>query len=115
MIRKIFAFLVLLAADVADVLSAFGLAFLVLKGKMSLVEPRPYLVEELRELKSVRSILLHVRHSLTGLRQVSGCSDIPFSKRLNFDECCLRNRSFRLDIIILPKTPIAAARGQGAF
>jgi undecaprenyl-phosphate galactose phosphotransferase len=87
----------------------------VLRGEMSLVGPRPYLIEELRELEAARSILFQVRPGLTGLWQVSGRSLVPFRERLSLDEHYVRNWSFWLDIIILIKTPPVALFGKGAF
>ncbi|MDD8026270.1 MAG: sugar transferase [Acidobacteriota bacterium] len=87
----------------------------VLTGEMSLVGPRPYLIEELREMEKARSILTHVKPGLSGLWQVSGRSLVPFHERLSLDEHYVRNWSFWLDIIILVKTPLAALLGRGAF
>ncbi|MCP2605290.1 undecaprenyl-phosphate galactose phosphotransferase WbaP [Candidatus Aminicenantes bacterium AH-873-B07] len=87
----------------------------VLKGEMSLVGPRPYLMEEIKEIGSVRSILLQVKPGITGLWQISGRSLLPFKERLNLDEYYIRNWSFWLDIIILIKTVKVLMSGEGAY
>jgi len=87
----------------------------VLTGRMSLVGPRPYLIEELREMEKTHSILTHVKPGITGLWQVSGRSLIPFRERLSLDEHYVRNWSFWLDIILLVRTPLAALSGRGAY
>ena len=87
----------------------------VLKGEMSIVGPRPYLREELEEVKQIKSILLQVKPGITGLWQTSGRSLVPFEERINIDEYYIRNWSLWLDIVILMKTVKVTASGQGAF
>ncbi len=87
----------------------------VLKGEMSIVGPRPYLREELEEVKQVKSLLFQVRPGITGLWQTSGRSLVPFRERLNMDEYYIRNWSLWLDMVILMKTVKVTASGQGAF
>lgn len=87
----------------------------VIKGEMSLVGPRPYIIEELKELEEVKSILLQVKPGITGLWQVSGRSSIPFEERLALEEYYLRNWSLWQDSVILIKTIKVLASGQGAY
>lgn len=87
----------------------------VFKGDMSLVGPRPYLREELEEIKHEKSILFQVKPGITGLWQISGRSHLSFEERLNLDEYYIRNWSLWMDLMILVKTIRAAASGHGAF
>jgi undecaprenyl-phosphate galactose phosphotransferase len=87
----------------------------VIRGDMSIVGPRPYLQEELQEMKQVKSILFQVKPGITGLWQVSGRSDVPFAERLRLDEYYIRNWSLWTDIIILVKTVRVTLLGRGAF
>lgn len=87
----------------------------VLKGEMSLVGPRPYLEEELREVEGMKSILLQVKPGITGLWQVSGRSSLLFEERLALDEYYLRNWSLWQDIVILIKTVRASVSGSDAY
>lgn len=89
--------------------------FNVLKGEMSLVGPRPYLREELEEVRQVKSLLLQVKPGITGLWQTSGRSLLPFEERLSLDEYYIRNWSLWLDLVILMKTIKVALSGRGAF
>ena len=89
--------------------------FNVLKGEMSLVGPRPYLREELEEVRQVKSLLLQVRPGMTGLWQTSGRSLLPFRERLNLDEYYIRNWSLWLDLVILMRTIKVALSGHGAY
>ena len=87
----------------------------VLKGDMSLVGPRPYIMEELKQVESAKAILLQVKPGITGLWQVSGRSLLPFSERLNLDEYYLRNWTFWLDLTILARTVKVFLSGEGAY
>ena len=96
--------------------------FNILKGEMSLVGPRAYYPDELREQQkqypktrdSVK-IVLSVRPGLTGYWQVSGRSEINFDKRIEMDALYVKKRSILYDIWIILKTPWAMVSGKGAL
>jgi exopolysaccharide biosynthesis polyprenyl glycosylphosphotransferase len=75
----------------------------VLKGDMSLVGPRPFMVEELKLYKT-SPLLFSVRTGITGLWQVSGRNDLTFEKRLELELYYVQNWSFWMDIRILFRT-----------
>jgi len=78
--------------------------WLVLIGKMSLVGPRPLLVEYLPYYNERQNKRHVVRPGLTGLAQVNGRNNLPWKDKLEFDVQYVENISFVLDIIILAKT-----------
>jgi len=86
----------------------------VLKGDMSLVGPRPMLVEELPLLGTSD----HRRHltkpGVTGLWQVAGRKEVEWSERMQLDLRYVENWSPTLDLVILVKTVKAVATGRGA-
>ena len=93
----------------------------VLKGEMSLVGPRPYYPDELKEqqkkypqTKKLVKIVLSVKPGITGFWQVSGRSEINFDKRMEMDANYVKKRSLLLDIMILFKSPWAMISGKGA-
>lgn len=94
----------------------------IIKGDMSLVGPRAYYPDELREQQkkypntrdSVK-VVLSVRPGLTGYWQVSGRSEINFDKRIEMDAEYVRKRSLFYDLLIIAKTPIAMVTGKGAL
>ncbi len=96
--------------------------FNILRGDMSLVGPRAYYPDELREQQkqypetreSVK-VVLSVRPGLTGYWQVSGRSEINFDKRIEMDARYVRKRSILYDIWIILKTPWAMVSGKGAL
>ena len=93
----------------------------VIKGEMSLVGPRAYYPDELREQqkkypstkKMVREVL-SIRPGITGVWQVSGRSEVNFDKRIAIDSSYARKKSILYDILILLRTPIAMITGRGA-
>jgi len=96
--------------------------FNVLKGDMSLVGPRAYYPDELREqqgkypqTKEAVSIVLSIKPGITGYWQVSGRSEINFDKRIEMDATYVRKRSIIYDLWIILKTPWVLISGQGAL
>ena len=87
----------------------------VLKGDMSLVGPRPPLPDEVLEYTLEQRKRLHVIPGITGLWQVSGRSDIPFTDQVRLDMQYIQSASFLNDIILLLKTIPAVLTGRGAY
>jgi lipopolysaccharide/colanic/teichoic acid biosynthesis glycosyltransferase len=94
----------------------------ILLGDMSLVGPRAYYPDELREqqkkypaTKDAVKIVLSVKPGLTGYWQVSGRSEINFDKRIDMDAQYVKKRSIIYDLIIILKTPWAMISGKGAL
>ncbi|MFC2163895.1 undecaprenyl-phosphate galactose phosphotransferase WbaP [Acidobacteriota bacterium] len=87
----------------------------VIQGNMSLVGPRPYLVEELKEKDSFKAVVSKVKPGITGLWQISGRSDLPFEDRLALDEHYIRNWDLWLDITILFKSVKIWFTKKGAY
>lgn len=94
----------------------------VLKGEMSLVGPRAYYPDELREqqkkypdTRNSVEIVLSVRPGITGFWQVSGRSEINFDKRIKMDADYVKKRSVLYDLYIIAKTPWAMISGKGAL
>ena len=76
----------------------------VLRGEMSLVGPRPLLVEYLLRY-SVRQARRHeVRPGLTGLTQVNGRNALTWEDKFEWDVRYVEMRSFWLDLKILMRT-----------
>jgi exopolysaccharide production protein ExoY len=96
--------------------------FNILKGDMSLVGPRAYYPDELKEqqlkypqTQQAVSVVLSIKPGLTGYWQVSGRSEINFDKRIEMDATYVRKRSIIYDLWIILKTPWAMISGQGAL
>jgi|SRR3989338_2817225 len=94
----------------------------ILKGEMSLVGPRAYYPDELRNqqrkypytMDSVK-IVLSIKPGVTGFWQVSGRSEINFDKRIQMDASYVKRTSILYDFWIIAKTPWAMITGKGAL
>lgn len=94
----------------------------ILMGDMSLVGPRAYYPDELREqqkkypeTKDAVKVVLSVKPGLTGFWQVSGRSQINFDKRIAMDADYVHKRSILYDFLIILRTPWAMISGKGAL
>lgn len=96
--------------------------FNVLKGEMSIVGPRAYYPDELKEqqrvypaTKALIQKILTAKPGITGLWQVTGRSEVNFDKRVKIDLSYVENRSVLQDLIILAKTPWAMLSRKGVL
>lgn len=76
----------------------------ILKGDMSIVGPRPLLVEYLPWYTEEERLRHTVRPGLTGLAQVHGRNLVDWDRRLMLDREYVENISFRGDVKILLQT-----------
>ncbi|MGB7538421.1 MAG: sugar transferase, partial [Anaerolineales bacterium] len=86
----------------------------VLRGEMSLVGPRAYLLSELKDMGDYASVILRVKPGITGWWQVMGRHQISFHQRLQMDEYYISNWSLWMDIYILMKTVWVVLTAGGA-
>jgi exopolysaccharide production protein ExoY len=88
----------------------------VLKGDLSLVGPRPYLVEEVRcTLRDDAEKILSVRPGLTGLWQISGRNELSFEERIALEKSYIDKRSLLFDLSLLWKTIPVFLFSKGAY
>lgn len=87
--------------------------FNILKGDLSVVGPRPLLVEYLPFYKPEHAIRHSIRPGLTGLAQVNGRNSITWNKRLNFDVIYVNEQSFLFDMYIIYRTVLKVISQDG--
>lgn len=87
----------------------------VLKGEMSLVGPRPVVVEELEEYQEKVHEFLSVKPGVTGYWQVSGRSDVGYPERVDLELYYVYNASVWFDIKILLLTVKNVLLSKGAY
>jgi lipopolysaccharide/colanic/teichoic acid biosynthesis glycosyltransferase len=87
----------------------------VVRGEMSLVGPRPLIIEEDRHIVGHGRRRLDLTPGLTGLWQVMGRSDIPFAEMVTLDYLYVTNWSLWGDLKLLARTLPAVMRGRGAY
>ncbi|KGK84057.1 sugar transferase [Stutzerimonas degradans] len=85
----------------------------VLKGEMSLVGPRPLLMDYL-PLYNKRQMRRHdVLPGITGWAQVNGRNNLSWQEKFEFDIWYVENRSFLLDMKILWLTVVKVFKREG--
>lgn len=87
--------------------------FNVLKGDMSLVGPRPLLMEYLPLYTPEQARRHNVRPGMTGWAQVNGRNALSWEEKFEYDVWYVDNWSFWLDIKILWMTLVAVLRREG--
>lgn len=85
----------------------------VLRGDMSLVGPRPLLIEYLDRYTAEQARRHDVKPGITGLAQVSGRNAISWERKFDLDVWYATHWSLRLDIRILVLTASCFLRGRG--
>ncbi|WP_407569942.1 undecaprenyl-phosphate galactose phosphotransferase WbaP [Deinococcus altitudinis] len=89
--------------------------FNVLRGEMSLVGPRPYLIKEQEKMGSATHFIVQVRPGMTGYWQVTGRSFSTFEERLDMDRFYITNWTPWLDLVIMLQTVRVVLISKGAY
>ena len=84
----------------------------VLKGDMSLIGPRPLLIEYLSYYNSEEKLRHKIRPGITGWAQVNGRNASNWNDRLAADIYYYRNLSFKLDATIIYETIKSVLSGK---
>lgn len=85
----------------------------VLKGEMSLVGPRPLLMEYVALYDAFQARRHEARPGITGWAQVNGRNALSWEEKFAYDVWYVDNRSFLLDLRILFLTLLKVARREG--
>jgi lipopolysaccharide/colanic/teichoic acid biosynthesis glycosyltransferase len=83
----------------------------ILRGDMSVIGPRPTLRYQVEQYDAHQRRRLDIRPGLTGWAQVQGRASLPWADRIELDVWYVENRSARVDLEILLRTPLALFRG----
>ena len=87
----------------------------ILKGDMSLVGPRPYLLKEKEEMDGYFKFITSLTPGLTGFWQISGRNDVTFNDRLDMDMNYYFKHDLKLDMKLLFKTILVVLGKKGAM
>jgi sugar transferase EpsL len=85
----------------------------VLKGDMSLVGPRPLLMQYLELYTPIQARRHDVRPGLTGWAQINGRNTLDWEARFELDVWYVEHRTFWLDLEILARTLAKVVRREG--
>lgn len=88
------------SSSIDEILELFN----ILKGDMSFVGPRPFLVKDIVFMDDETMRRHSVRPGLTGLAQVNGRNNMPWEEKFVYDLDYVDNISFLLDAKIFVKT-----------
>lgn len=87
----------------------------IVKGDMSIVGPRPPLLDETAQYTPEQMHRLDVKPGLTCYWQISGRSDLSFEEWMRLDFKYIRERSLWTDLKIIFRTVPAVLIGKGAY
>ncbi|MCL1940876.1 MAG: sugar transferase [Synergistaceae bacterium] len=87
--------------------------FNVLVGDMSVVGPRPLLLEYVPLYNEKQRARLCVKPGITGLAQINGRNAISWEKKFELDVWYVNNRSFMLDCKIIFMTILKVFKSEG--
>jgi len=86
--------------------------FNVVRGEMSLVGPRPTLMDQVEAYDAFRRQRLLVRPGISGLAQVYGNAMVSWDERILYDIAYVRRCSFALDVLIFLRTALVVFAGE---
>jgi exopolysaccharide biosynthesis polyprenyl glycosylphosphotransferase len=97
-------------------LDEFPQLFNVFVGQMSLVGPRPLIVDEHVHITDWAERRVNLKPGITGLWQVLGRDEIPFNEMVKMDFLYVTNWSLWNDLVLLLRTPgvLIGARAHGS-
>ncbi len=87
----------------------------VVRGEMSLVGPRPFVVYESDEIRGWGARRLETKPGITGVWQTLGRNDMSFEEMVRLDYLYVTNWSLWWDIKLLFKTIPAVIERKGAY
>ena len=83
----------------------------VVRGEMSLIGPRPTLAYQVEQYTPRQRKRLDVKPGITGWAQIHGRAALPWEDRIELDVWYVENRSPRVELKILLRTPRALLGG----
>lgn len=87
--------------------------FNVLRGEMSLVGPRPLLMEYLPRYSPEQARRHEVKPGITGVAQVAGRNAVSWEEKFKLDVWYIDHRNFLLDISVLWTTLVTVLKQRG--
>ena len=89
--------------------------FNILKGDMTIVGPRPIVIDELEFYGECEDYYKAVKPGLTGLWQVSGRSDTTYDERVDLDMEYVTTRNTFKDLYIIFMTAVKVLKREGSY
>ena len=89
--------------------------FNIVKGEMSLVGPRPIVLNEVPKYGECIAHYMRARPGLTGAWQISGRNDVDYARRVRLDTEYVENWSFWRDLTIIASTFRVVLTSRGCY
>jgi lipopolysaccharide/colanic/teichoic acid biosynthesis glycosyltransferase len=89
--------------------------FNIVKGEMSLVGPRPIVLNEIPKYGECITHYMRARPGLTGAWQISGRNDVDYARRVWLDTEYVENWSFGRDLAIIVSTFRVVLTSRGCY
>ena len=86
----------------------------VLKGEMSIIGPRPDVIEIVSGYDCWQKLVLSINPGITGFSQVLGRQDLLLETKLRYDRFYVKNERLCMDLWIILKTFKVVLTGYGA-
>lgn len=86
----------------------------IIKGDMSLIGPRPFMIREWSDLEPHANIVLSHRPGLIGAWLANGRNELTFDQRINVELDYIRKWSLKLDLLTFRRCVISIVTGRGA-
>ena len=86
----------------------------VLKGEMSVIGPRPDVIEIVSGYNKWQKLVLGINPGITGFSQVLGRQDLELETKLRYDRFYVKNEGLCIDLWIMLKTVKVILTGYGA-
>lgn len=87
----------------------------VIKGDISLVGPRPLLMDYLPLYNEFQRKRMNVKPGITGWAQINGRNAISWEKKFELDVWYVENQSMKLDLFILYKTVVNVLKRKDIY
>lgn len=88
--------------------------FNILKGEMSFIGPRPWIVEYYNNFNAHQKRRVEVLPGITGLAQATGRNNLNIFEKINYDIEYVDNFSFKTDVKVVLKTIKTVLSKEGA-
>ena len=88
--------------------------FNILKGEMSFIGPRPWIVEYYNNFNAHQKRRVEVLPGITGLAQATGRNNLSIFEKINYDIEYVDNFSFKMDVKVVLKTIKTVLSKEGA-
>ena len=88
--------------------------FNILKGEMSFIGPRPWIVEYYNNFNEYQKRRVEVLPGITGLAQATGRNNLNIFEKINYDIEYVDNFSFKMDLKVVLKTIKTVLSKEGA-